>query len=138
LVLRGGGVACAGVPRGVDGGVGGVVVGDGEQGADGLGGAGGDGGEDGDLVHVGLVKDLDVECLVEGGLEAFGLEVDGVGEEGRSSSRLVSSSRAGVLARAVRCSWVVSRSAWSSANRSQQRARMAWAAVLAGSRVPGA
>jgi hypothetical protein len=47
-----------------------------------LGGAGGDGGEEGDLVHVVFVEGLDVEGLVEGGLDVVGVQVDGVGEQG--------------------------------------------------------
>jgi hypothetical protein len=46
------------------------VTGVGDDGGDGVGGAVGDGGPDGDLVHVFAVEQLDVECLVEGGLDA--------------------------------------------------------------------
>jgi hypothetical protein len=34
------------------------------------------------LVHVVFVEGLDVECLVERGLDVLGVQVDGVGEEG--------------------------------------------------------
>jgi hypothetical protein len=57
------------------------VAGVGEDGGDGVGGAGGDGGEDGDLVHVVFVQGLDVERLVEGGLDVLGLQVHGASEE---------------------------------------------------------
>ena len=53
----------------------------GEDGGNGLGGAGGDGGEQSDLVHVVLVEGLDVEGLVEGGLDVFGVQGDGVGQQ---------------------------------------------------------
>jgi hypothetical protein len=45
------------------------------------GGAGGDGGEDGDLVYVVVVEGLDVEGLVEGGLDVLGVDVDGAGQQ---------------------------------------------------------
>src|ERR1035438_6302866 len=69
------------------------------------GGAGGDGGPYGDLVLVLVVEQLQVECLVEGGLDAFGELAEVPGQERRASRS----------------------SAWSS------RAGMAWAALSAGS-----
>lgn len=71
---RGGGLA--------GGGGAGVVAGVGEDGGDGAGGAGGDGGVDADLVFVFAVEELEVEGLVEGGLEAFGDAVEGAGDQG--------------------------------------------------------
>ena len=78
--VNGGGVrrcGCWGL-GGVWGAGGGVVAGGGQDGGDGVGGAGGDGGEEADLVHVVFVEGLDVECLVE-----RGLQVDGVSEQGQ-------------------------------------------------------
>jgi len=59
----------------------GVVAGVGEDGGDSLGGAGGDGGEEGDLVHVVFVEGLDVEGLIQRGLDALGVQGDGVGKQ---------------------------------------------------------
>jgi hypothetical protein len=53
----------------------------GHDGGDGAGCAGGNGGPDGDLVHVLVVVQLDVECLAEGGLDAFGQLVNRSGQE---------------------------------------------------------
>src|ERR1700676_5030376 len=68
----GGGVAAGGGGGGWGGGWCGIMAGVGHDGGDGVGGAVGDGGPDGDLVHVLAVEQLDVECLVKGGLDAFG------------------------------------------------------------------
>jgi hypothetical protein len=54
----------------------------GDDGGGGVGGAVGDGGPDGDLVYVFAVEKLDVECLVEGGLDAFGQLGEVSGEQG--------------------------------------------------------
>jgi hypothetical protein len=48
-----------------------------DDGGDGVGG-----GPDGDLVHVLAVEKLDVECLVHGGLDAFGEPAEVPGQEG--------------------------------------------------------
>src|ERR1700732_268076 len=78
-----GGAAGWGCGRGGGGdGWGGVVAGIGDDGGDGVGGAVGDGCPDGDLVHVLAVEKLDVECLVEGGLDAFGQLGEVSGEQG--------------------------------------------------------
>jgi hypothetical protein len=72
-------VWCAGGLAGVAGGDSGVV----EDGGDCAGRAGGDGGIDADLVVFGVIDGLDVEGLVEGGLDAVGVQVDGAGEQGQ-------------------------------------------------------
>jgi hypothetical protein len=72
------------------------VAGVGDDGGDGLGGAVGGGGPDGDLVHVLAVEKLDVECLVEGGLDALGQLGEVSGEQGIASRSPAWSSRAGV------------------------------------------
>ena len=59
-----------------------VVACVGDDGGDGVGGAVGDGGPDGDLVHVLAVEQLDVEGLVEGGLDAFGQLGEVPGDQG--------------------------------------------------------
>src|SRR5216683_5948262 len=73
---------CQRVNGGAGGGWCGVVAGVGDDGGDGVWGAVGDGGPDGDLVHVFAVEKLDVECLVEGGLDAFGQPAEVPGEQG--------------------------------------------------------
>jgi hypothetical protein len=63
--------------------VGGVVAGEGEDVGDGVGCAGGDGGVEDDLVHVGVVEGLDVEGLVERGLDGLGVQVGPAGKDGQ-------------------------------------------------------
>jgi hypothetical protein len=68
---------------GLGGAGGGVVAGEGEDGGDCLRGAGRDGGVEGDPVHIGVVEGLDVEGLVEGGLDGLGVQVHTVGQDGQ-------------------------------------------------------